>query len=68
MPNITVELLTGRTVEQRRRFMEAVTAAARAHLDAPPERVRMRFSEVGYDEVAVGGVFVDPSPSAPEQR
>jgi len=65
MPNITVELLAGRTIEQRRMFMEAVTAAAGQYLDAPPERVRIRFSEVGFSEVALGGVFVDP-PTHPE--
>ncbi len=28
MPNITVELLSGRSLDQRREFAEAVTAAA----------------------------------------
>jgi 4-oxalocrotonate tautomerase len=28
MPNITVELLSGRTLDQRREFAKAVTAAA----------------------------------------
>lgn len=60
MPNITVELLVGRSVKQRRLFMEAVTEAAGKYLDAAPERVRIRFSEVGANTVAVGGVFVDP--------
>lgn len=59
MPNITVELLAGRSVEQRRLFMEAITAAAGTHLNAPPHRVRIRFSEVGPNEVAVAGLFVD---------
>lgn len=60
MPNISVELLRGRTVEQRRAFVAAVTKAAEEHLGAPPERTRIRLSEVGDNEVAVGGVFVPP--------
>lgn len=60
MPNITVEILRGRTVGQRRAFVEAVTEAAEAHLGALPERTRIRFLEVGENEVAVGGAFVQP--------
>ena len=64
MPNITVEILRGRTVEQRRAFVEAVTEAAVVHLGATPERTRIRFLEVGENEVALGGAFVQP-PDAP---
>ncbi|MBW0101759.1 tautomerase family protein [Pseudonocardia sp. KRD291] len=60
MPNITVEILRGRTVEQRRAFAEAVTEAAETHLGATPERTRIRFLEVGENEVAIGGAFVQP--------
>lgn len=60
MPNITVEILRGRALEQRHAFVEAVTAAAVTHLGALPDRTRIRISEVGENEVALGGEFVQP--------
>lgn len=57
MPNITVELLKGRTVEQRRAFAQAVTAEAVKVLHARTEDVRIVFTEIAADEVANGGVL-----------
>jgi 4-oxalocrotonate tautomerase len=57
MPNITVELLSGRTLDQRREFAEAVTAAAVSILKARRESVRIRFDEIERADVANGGVL-----------
>ena len=57
MPNITVELLSGRTLDQRREFAEAVTAAAVDVLKAKREAVRIRFAEIEKQDVANGGVL-----------
>lgn len=57
MPNITVELLRGRTVEQRRAFAEALTTDAVDLLGARRQDVRVVFTEIGADEVANGGVL-----------
>ena len=57
MPNITVELLSGRTIEQRREFVEAVTDAAITILKARRESVRIRFDEIEKSDVANGGVI-----------
>ncbi|MEV4411490.1 tautomerase family protein [Catellatospora sp. NPDC049609] len=57
MPNITVELLRGRTLDQRREFAEAVTAQAVALLGANRQDVRILFVEIGDDLVAKGGVL-----------
>jgi 4-oxalocrotonate tautomerase len=57
MPNITVELLSGRTLDQRRDFAEAVTAAAVQILNAERASVRIRFDEIGKADVANGGVL-----------
>ncbi|MCS3844898.1 tautomerase family protein [Microbacterium sp. AK031] len=57
MPNIRVELLPGRTVDQRRAFAEAVTLAAVEALGAQREHVRIMFEEVAADLVANGGVL-----------
>lgn len=57
MPNITVELLSGRTMDQRREFAEAVTLAAIDILKARREGVRIRFDEIERADVANGGTL-----------
>lgn len=57
MPNITVELLSGRTLDQRRDFAEAVTAAAVDILKAKRPSVRIRFDEIERSDVANGGTL-----------
>jgi 4-oxalocrotonate tautomerase len=57
MPNITVELLTGRTTDQRRAFAERVTQIAVDELAARPQDVRIVFTEIAADHVANGGVL-----------
>jgi 4-oxalocrotonate tautomerase len=63
MPNITVELLAGRTVEQRRDFAVAVADAAVEILKARRQDVRMVFSEITPDIVANGGVLASEDDS-----
>lgn len=63
MPNITVELLAGRSVEQRRAFARAVTDHAVEILGARPQDVRMVFTEITPDVVANGGVLASEDAS-----
>ena len=63
MPNITVELLAGRSVEQRRAFARAVTDSAVEILGARPQDVRMVFNEITPDVVANGGVLASEDPT-----
>ena len=62
MPNITVEMLSGRTIGQRREFVEAVTEAAVAILKAKRASVRIRFDEIEKSDVANGGTLVSERP------
>ena len=57
MPNITVELLSGRTVDQRREFVQAVTEAAVTVLKARRQDVRIVFDEIERGDVANGGIL-----------
>jgi 4-oxalocrotonate tautomerase len=63
MPNITVELLAGRTLEQRRAFAAAVADQAVEILGARRQDVRMVFSEITADIVANGGVLASEDDS-----
>jgi len=58
MPNITVELLSGRTMAQRREFVRRVTEDAVECLNARREKVRILLVEIEPSDVANGGVFV----------
>ncbi|GAA0434757.1 hypothetical protein GCM10010112_27440 [Actinoplanes lobatus] len=63
MPNITVELLAGRSLEQRKAFARAVTEHAVEILGARPQDVRMVFNEISPDVVANGGVLASEDAS-----
>lgn len=57
MPNIRVELLAGRSLDQRRDFAQEVTRAAVDVLGARAQDVRILFEEISPDAVANGGVL-----------
>lgn len=62
MPSITIQLLRGRTVEQKRAFAAAATEAAVETLGARREDVRIAFEHIQPDDVSNGGVLaVDDS-------
>ena len=63
MPNITVELLAGRSLEQRRADAEAVADSAVEILGARRQDVRMVFTELTPDLVANGGVLASEDDS-----
>jgi len=58
MPFITVEILKGRTLDQRREFARRVTEAAVETLNAKPASVRITFRELDPTELARGGTLV----------
>jgi 4-oxalocrotonate tautomerase len=63
MPNITVELLAGRSIEQRKDFARAVTDNAVEILGARRQDVRIVFTEITGDDVANGGVLASEDAS-----
>ena len=56
MPIIQVNLLEGRTVEQKRELAKLITEAAVKALGSKPESVRVMMHEMGAEDFAVGGV------------
>ena len=55
MPIIEMHLLEGRTVEQKRRAVAAITAAVTESLCVKPEQVRILITEHGPDNFSVAG-------------
>lgn len=58
MPFIDVQLLQGRSEEQRAAFARAVTDAAVETLGAEADRVRIRFIDIAPGYLARGGELV----------
>ncbi|WP_151637623.1 4-oxalocrotonate tautomerase [Noviherbaspirillum aerium] len=55
MPTIHVEMFEGRTIEQKRAFVKAVTEAAVATLQCKPESVDIVIQDVKKENWATGG-------------
>jgi len=62
MPFIHVRLFEGRTIEQKRAFVEAVTRETARTLNCPPEAVDIVFDDVKKSDWAhAGRLASDPA-------
>ncbi|MBC7361032.1 MAG: 2-hydroxymuconate tautomerase family protein [Candidatus Aminicenantes bacterium] len=57
MPLIEIHLLEGRTKEQKKALLEAVTKAVHESINAPLETIRVWIQEFPLDEYMVAGVL-----------
>lgn len=57
MPNVTVEWLEGRSLDQRRKVIAAITDALVEHADANRERVQVTFREMSREIWGRGGLL-----------
>jgi len=57
MPILQVEILKGRTVEQKREMVEKVTDAITETLNCPKEAVRIIIREMEWENFAKAGVL-----------
>jgi 4-oxalocrotonate tautomerase len=55
MPNIRVEMFTGRTAEQKREYVDVVTRETCRILNCKPEDVNIILDEVARERWATGG-------------
>jgi 4-oxalocrotonate tautomerase len=58
MPFITVQLIEGRSVEQKHALIKEISEAAIRVLDSDPDEVGIVINEVTADDWGVGGVPV----------
>ncbi|GAB3627076.1 4-oxalocrotonate tautomerase [Pandoraea terrae] len=64
MPTFHVELFEGRTVEQKRAFVEAITRVTCETLQCGPESVDIIITDVKRENWATAGVlWSDPRPA-----
>ncbi len=57
MPFIHVELVEGRTKEQKKALAAAITEATVEHIGVPKEAVKVMFVDLKADEFMDGGVM-----------
>jgi 4-oxalocrotonate tautomerase len=58
VPLIKIDLLSGRTLDQRRRMVEGITDAVVDSLGVEPSAVRIYLHEIETTDVAIGGQLV----------
>ncbi len=58
MPHIRVELLKGRTAEQKSRIAADICAAFERHAQTPPESVTVVFQDVDAADWTVAGTSI----------
>lgn len=56
MPIVQIHLLEGRTVEQKRKLIAAITDAIVESIDAPRASVRVLIDEMPKEHFGIGGV------------
>ncbi len=55
MPIVTINMLAGRTLEQKRALVKKVTEALGETIDAPAEKVRIILNDMPHDMYAIAG-------------
>ena len=58
MPIVTINMLEGRKVEQKKELIKRVTESISETLDSPPERIRIIIREIKNEDYGVGGLPV----------
>jgi len=66
MPLVEIHLLEGRTKEQKKALLEAVTRAINESLGAPLETIRVWVQEIPKDEFMTAGILASEKEKLPK--
>jgi len=58
MPIVTINILEGRTKDQKTNLIKNVSSAVMETLGAPPESVRVIINEMPFENYGIGGLPV----------
>jgi len=58
MPIIQINLIEGRTTDQKRKLVASVTEAVTKSLDVGPDAVRIILQDMSKENYAVGGTLI----------
>ncbi len=62
MPFVNVNIVKGRTLEQKRNLVTSVTKAVAESIDVPEERVWVNINEMDTENFATGGQLIADKP------
>ncbi len=65
MPYIKIEMLAGRTKDQKAALAQAITDAMVQHADAKRESVWVAFVDLAHEDFAIGGTLLAPPKQSP---
>lgn len=57
MPNVVIDFIEGRTIEQKRELVTRITQALVETINCSPEAVQIILHEVRKDQIANGGIL-----------
>ena len=57
MPVVTVQMWPGRTVDQKRKLVKAITDAMVEHADAKPGNLHVIIQDIGLENWGLAGVL-----------
>ncbi|MDD4089823.1 MAG: 2-hydroxymuconate tautomerase family protein [Tissierellia bacterium] len=57
MPSIHVEMLKGRTIEQKREMVKEITEVVSRTANCPKEAIRIVINEMEFENFALSGVL-----------
>jgi len=57
MPNVVIDFLAGRSIEQKREMAKRVTQAIVETINCPPEAVQIIMHEISTEQIANGGIL-----------
>lgn len=57
MPNVVIDFLEGRSLDQKRAMAKRVTEALVETLNCKPEAVQIVIHEISKDQIANGGIL-----------
>ena len=55
MPFVTIQIYEGRSIEQKRKLVKAITDAMVEHLDAKPNNLNIIIQDISPSDWALGG-------------
>jgi 4-oxalocrotonate tautomerase len=68
MPIVTINILEGRSKEQKKELIKNVSAAVSETIAAPPETIRVIINEMPYDNYGLAGLPIKEYRASKESK
>jgi 4-oxalocrotonate tautomerase len=58
MPIINIDMMSGRTIDQKRNLVKEITKVVCKTIDTTPDRVKIKLSEMSPEDYAISGQLI----------